>query len=121
MINYRRDLRIKTDLMGIGYVEGLKTQIKICNISRSGACLHVKNHHTIRDNTIQIYFVIPFVEKDIGLIAETKWQKSHEDNLEIGVEFINITIKEKMEISYYINSQIFSTTISSDNSEFETV
>lgn len=121
MINYRKDLRIKTDLPCTGYFEGTKINIKICNISRSGACLQMNNHHIIKDNTVQINFVIPFIEKEICLIAENKWQKSYEHRLKMGVEFINVTLLEKIEISYYIDSMIFSTTNFEDNSELKTV
>ncbi|MDD4203482.1 MAG: PilZ domain-containing protein [Candidatus Omnitrophica bacterium] len=121
MINHRRDLRIKTDLPATGYLHGKETELNICNISRSGACLHTKNQHAIYGNTVQLNFKIPFINKNICLIAEKKRQKYYQKELTIGVEFLNITLKEKMEIGYFIDSMIFSNIKDDNNAKFESV
>jgi hypothetical protein len=52
---------------------------------------------------IELTFELPFINKDICLRAEKRWEKTSNDELTVGIEFINVTLQEKMQLGYLID------------------
>ena len=110
MINRRGEVRAKTKLIcEFRDLENNTYKCKIRDLSKSGLKLVAKiEDFPIDVKIFELSFHLPISNVDLTIKAEMRWQRLTEENMEVGVEFVNIRPMQKLDIAQYVSSALYS-------------